>query len=93
MSNDLDMRYISKKDMTTIMEKIKSLLREEHGDNNDMEFEPVATTNLDSSISFNGWLVTFSASIIDTTEAYYYDMESITFEPELRSLCNEIFNS
>lgn len=91
--NELDMRYISKKDMTRIMETIKSLLREEHGDNNENEFEPLATTYLESSISYNGWLVKFNASLTETREAYIYEMESISFEPELRSLCNEIFNS
>ena len=83
-TENIDMKFIDKKNMQNIMQQIRSLLLEAQ--------EPDETVWLcDISFEYSGWLIIFTASIQDTKDQHIFYIDKMTFEPVTTALCEEIF--
>ena len=85
-AENIDMKFIDKKNMQIIMEQIRSLLLE-------AQEQDETVWLIEESFEYNGWIVTFTAAITDTKESHIFTIESLIFEPITSALCEEIFTN
>jgi len=70
--------YINKAEMQIIASRIRDVFAEAYGDD--------VTYLKDQSIDYNGWVITFSGSIVNGE----IDIDELTFSPAFAEQANEI---